>query len=97
MEIVLSQAGGLGAVWSACRTVGCDLLSATARIDVVWSESNGGVAWSAPSVVQGSAHADQRINQSPTAVWLGVGMPVVAYTGRSSGWTSYQVFLRVGS
>ena len=97
VEIVLSQAGGLGAVWSACRTVGCDLLSATARIDVVWSESNGGVAWSAPSVVQGSAHADQRINQSPTAVWLGVGMPVVAYTGRSSGWTSYQVFLRVGS
>lgn len=97
VEIVPSPAGGLGAVWSACRTAGCDLLSATARIDVVWSDSDGGGAWSAPSLVQGSAHADQRINESPTAVWLGVGMPVVAYTGRSSGWTSYQVFLRVGS
>lgn len=97
VEIVPSPGGGLGAVWSACKTAGCDVLSATARIDVVWSDSVGGGAWSAPSVVQGSAHADQRINQSPTAVWLGAGMPVVAYTGRSSGWTSYQVFLRVGS
>ena len=97
VEIVPSPGGELGAVWSGCRTAGCDPLSATTRIDVVWSDSAGGVAWSALSVVQGSAHADQRINESPTAVWLGVGMPIVAYTGRSSGWTSYQVFLRVGS
>ncbi len=96
VEIVPAPGGGLGAVWSACKTAGCDALSATTRIDVVWSDSVGG-AWSALSVVQGSAHAGQRINESPTAVWLDAGTPVVAYTGRSSGWTSYRVFLRVGS
>jgi hypothetical protein len=85
-------------VWSACRTSGCDLLSARTRIDVVWSDSgDGGAAWSAPSLVQGSVHADQQINESPTAVWLDGGTRVVGYTSRSSGWTSYAMLLRVGS
>jgi hypothetical protein len=96
VEIVPSPDGGLGAVWSACRTAGCDVLSATARIDVVWSDSAGDGAWSAPSVVQGSAHADQRINESPAAAWLDAGTPVVSYTARTSGWTRYSVVLRVG-
>jgi hypothetical protein len=98
VEIVPSQAGRLGAVWSACRTSGCDLLSAATRIDVLWSDSgDGGAAWTAPSVVQGSVHADQRINESPAAVWLDGGTRVVGYTGRSAGWTSYAMLLRVGA
>ena len=80
------------------KTSGCDLLSATARVDVVWSDSgDGGGTWSAPSLVQGSVHADQAINDSPTAVWLGAGTRIVAYSSRSSGWTTYAMFLRVGS
>jgi hypothetical protein len=47
--------------------------------------------------VQGSVHGDQAINEAPTAVWLGGGTRVVGYTGRTSGWTSYAMFLRVGS
>ena len=98
VEIVPSEGGRLGAVWSACKTSGCDLLSATARVDVVWSDSgDGGGTWSAPSLVQGSVHADQAINDSPTAVWLGAGTRIVAYSSRSSGWTTYAMFLRVGS
>ena len=96
VEIVPSPGDQLGAVWSACRTSGCDLLSARTRVDVLWSASNGGNVWSAPSLVQGSVYADQRINESPTAAWLDGGSPIVGYTGRSSGWTSYAVFLRVG-
>ena len=97
VEIVPSQGGTIGAVWSACRTSGCDLLSAQTRIDVLWSDSTDGAGWSAPSVVQGSIHADQAINESPTAVWLDGGTRIVGYTGRSAGWTSYAMFLRVGS
>lgn len=98
VQIVPSGGGVLGAVWSACRTAGCDLLSASARVDVVWSESaDGGGTWSAPEIVQGSVHVDQRINQAPTAVWLDAGTRVVGYTGRTAGWTSYATFLRVGS
>jgi hypothetical protein len=98
VEIVPSEGGGLGAVWSACRTSGCDLLSARTRIDVVWSDSgDGGGTWSPPSLVQGSVHADQAINESPTAAWLDSGTRMVGYTGRSAGWTSYAMLLRVGS
>ena len=98
VEIVPSQAGQLGAVWSACRTSGCDLLSTRTRVDVLWSDSvDGGGAWSSPSLVQGSVHADQQINESPTAAWLDGGTWIVGYTGRSSGWTSYAMLLRVGS
>ncbi|MEO8425158.1 MAG: sialidase family protein [Actinomycetota bacterium] len=97
IEIVPSQSGQLGAVWSACRT-GCDLLSDRTRVDVLWSDSgDGGGAWSTPSVVQGSVHADQQINESPTAAWLDGGTRIVGYTGRSPGWTSYAMLLRVGS
>ena len=96
VEIVPSPGGQLGAVWSACRTSGCDLLSTRARVDVMWSDSGDGESWSAPSLVQGSVHADQQINASPTAVWLDGGTAVVGYTGRASGWTSYGLFLRVG-
>ena len=96
VEIVPSPGGQLGAVWSACRTWGCDLLSTRARVDVLWSDSGNGESWSAPSLVQGSVHADQQINASPTAVWLDGGARVVGYTGRASGWTSYGLFLRVG-
>ena len=42
VEIVPSQGGNIGAVWSACRTSGCDLLSAQTRIDVLWSDSTDG-------------------------------------------------------
>jgi hypothetical protein len=98
VEIVPSEGGELGAVWSACKTSGCDLLSAAARVDVVWSDSgDGGATWSPPSLVQGSVHADQTINESPTAVWLDGGTRIVGYTGRSPGWTSYAMLLRVGS
>jgi hypothetical protein len=97
VEIVPSQGGTIGAVWSACRTSGCNLLSARTRIDVLWSDSTDGAGWSAPSLVQGSVHADQAINESPTAVWLDGGTRIVGYTGRSAGWTSYAMFLRVGS
>jgi hypothetical protein len=97
VEIVPSRGGGLGAVWSACRTSGCDLLSARTRVDVLWSDSGDGGGWSTPSLVQGSVHAEQRINESPTAVWLDGGTQIVGYTGRSSGWTSYAMLLRVGS
>jgi BNR/Asp-box repeat protein len=98
VEIVPSDGGELGAVWSACKTAGCDLLSAQTRVDVLWSESSAsGDSWSAPSLVQGSVHADQRINESPTAAWLDGGTRIVGYTGRSSGWTSYGMLLRVGS
>ena len=97
-QVVPFQGGQLGAVWSACRTSGCDTLSGTAQIDVVWSESNdGGNTWSPPSLVQGSLHADQRINTAPSAVWLDASTRAVGYTGRTSGWTSYAVFLRIGS
>jgi hypothetical protein len=97
-EVVPFQGGQLGAVWSACRTPGCDTISATAQVDVVWSESNdGGNTWSPPSLVQGSVHANQRINAEPSAVWLDASTRVVAYTGRTSGWTSYAVFLKVGA
>jgi hypothetical protein len=98
VQVVPSQGGRLGAVWSACRTSGCDVLSAQARIDVLWSDSESGSgSWTAPSLVQGSVHGDQAINEAPTAVWLGGGTRVVGYTGRTSGWTSYSMFLRVGS
>lgn len=96
-QIVPFGGDRLGVVWSACRTALCRTGSATARVDVVWSDSaNGGASWSAPSVVQGSVHADQRINEGPSAVWLDAGTPVVGYTGRVAGWTSYDTFLRVG-
>jgi hypothetical protein len=72
VEIVPSQ-GGTSARSGACRTSGCDLLSAQTRIDVMWSDSTDGAGWSAPSLVQGSVHADQAINESPTAVWLDGG------------------------
>ncbi len=98
VQIVPSRAGELGAVWSACRTSGCDLLSTRTRVDILWSDSgDGGGVWSAPSAVQGSVHADQRINEAPTAVWLDGGTRIVGYTGRSSGWTSYGTFLRVAA
>jgi len=97
-EVVPAAGGRMGLVWSACRTSGCDLLSSRTRVDVLWSDAHGaGGAWSAPSVVQGSVHADQRINASPAAVWLDGGPRVVGYTGRSSGWTSYAMLLRVGA
>ena len=97
VEIVPAPDGHLGAVWSACRTPGCAPFSTETRVDVLWSEPNEvGGAWSAPSLVQGSVHADQRINESPTAAWLEGGTPIVGYTGRTSGWTSYAMFLRVG-
>ncbi len=87
----------LGIAWSACRTFRCDPLSAETRTDVVWSVSNdGGATWSQPSVVQGSQHTDQRINEGPSVAWVGTS-PVVGYTGRAAGYTSYGVFLRVGS
>jgi hypothetical protein len=97
VDLVPSQGGELGAVWSACRTSGCDLLSANARVDIVWSDSSDGGAWSPPSLVQGSVHADQAINESPTGVFLDGGARIVGYTGHSSGWTSYAMLLRVGS
>ena len=97
VEVVTSPGDTLGAVWSACRTAGCDLLSARTRIDVLWSDSGGGATWSAPSLVQGSVHADQRINDAPAAVWLDGDTPVVVYTSRAAGWTTYGVFARVGS
>ena len=62
----------------------------------MWSDSGDGASWSAPSLVQGSVHADQQINASPTAVWLDGGARIVGYTGRAAGWTSYGLFLRVG-
>jgi hypothetical protein len=97
VEVVPSRGGKLGIVWSACRTSGCDPDSALTRADVLWSDSAGGDSWSAPSLVQGSVHDDQRMNDSPTATWLDEGTPIVVYTGRSSGWTSYGLFLRVGA
>jgi hypothetical protein len=96
VEVIPSSGDRLGAVWSACRESGCDPLSARTRVDILWSDG-GGEAWSAPTLVQGSAHADQQINDSPTAVWMDGGAAIVGYTSRAPGWTSYGMFLRVGS
>ena len=87
VEMIPNPGGQLGAVWSACRASGCDPLSDRTRVDIMWSDSGGGETWSAPSLVQGSAHADQQINDAPTAVWLDGGAAVVGYTGRAPGWT----------
>jgi hypothetical protein len=92
-----SSGSRVGIAWSACRTGSCDPLSAGTRVDVLWSVSNdGGATWSQGSVVQGSLHTDQQINEGPSVAWLGTG-PVVGYTGRAAGYTSYGAFLRVGS
>ena len=96
VEMIPSPGEQLGAVWSACRASGCDPLSDRTRVDILWSDSGDGEVWSTPSLVQGSAHADQQINDSPTAVWLDGGAAVVGYTSRTPGWTSYAMFLRVG-
>ncbi|MGH2596349.1 MAG: sialidase family protein [Actinomycetota bacterium] len=97
VQIAPFQGQRMGIVWSACRTA-CDAIAGDSRVDVLWSESaDGGGSWSDPSLVQGSVHAEQQVNEGPSAVWLDAGSMAVAFTSRATGWTSYETLLRVGS
>ena len=76
---VLLLGGTIGAVWSACRTSGRDLLSARPRHPTFWSRLERR-RWlvCAPRWCR-SVDADQAINESPTAVWLDGGTRIVTY------------------
>jgi hypothetical protein len=96
-EIAVGPPGTLGIAWSGCRTARCDVLSADARIDLLYAgSSDGGVSWSPPELVRGSNFADQRMNDGAGIAWLDANTRIVGYSGYASGLTSYGLFLRVG-
>lgn len=98
VAITPGASDAIGVAWSACRTAGCNTLSTTTKIDVLWSESSdGGASWSAAQLVQGSQKAGQALNDGASAVWGTDGARVVSYTGYASGFTTYGLFLKGGT
>ena len=95
-QVVIGDAGAIGAAWSGCRSATCDTGSALTRTQVLWSQSSGG-AWSAPSLVRGATSADQRINDGASVVWVDADTRIVSYAGSASGFTTYRLYARVGN
>ncbi len=93
----ISPNGTVGLAWAECRTAGCDLLSADARVALAWAGSADGGSWGARRIVAGTRDPERRINDGPSVVWTGPATRVVVHDGRTSGYTSYAVFATTGT
>jgi hypothetical protein len=97
-EVALTAAGRVGIAWSGCRTAACNLDSALARVDLLWSGStDGGASWRPPEAVRGSQQPDQRINDAASAVWLNDVTRVLLFDGWVPGFTAYRLYARIGN
>ena len=96
--VALAGEDTVGVAFAACRRADCGG-GASTGVDLRWRQSgNDGSTWGSASTVGSyAASSSRRINDFPSAVMSSTTKRYVTFTGLNKSFTSYRIFLRVGT